>query len=103
MDDKKHNLEVTGLGIKKAIKLSVDDLKKRYEPVKITSAIQWFFFKLKSYNIINFSAGNRRNDMNKFKKVQGLMWTGSAISNAEWTGCRLRVCFRYFLDSILYF
>jgi len=28
--------------------------------------------------------------MNLFKKVQGLMWTGTAISNAKWTGCRLR-------------
>ncbi|KAL7078515.1 hypothetical protein ACQ4LE_002132 [Meloidogyne hapla] len=76
LDERKHHLEVNGLGIKKGINLSVDDLKNKYEPVKITSAIQ--------------CAGNRRNDMNKFKKVQGLMWTGTAISNAEWAGCRLR-------------
>ncbi|CAK5076844.1 unnamed protein product [Meloidogyne enterolobii] len=76
LDERKHFLEVNGLGIKKGINLSVKDLKNKYEPVKITSTIQ--------------CAGNRRNDMNKFKKVQGLMWTGTAISNAEWTGCRLR-------------
>uniref|UniRef100_A0A914LN29 sulfite oxidase n=1 Tax=Meloidogyne incognita TaxID=6306 RepID=A0A914LN29_MELIC len=76
LDERKHFLEVNGLGIKRGINLSVNDLKNKYEPVKITSTIQ--------------CAGNRRNDMNKFKKVQGLMWTGTAISNAEWTGCRLR-------------
>lgn len=48
--------------------------------------------KFKNF-LFNFSAGNRRNDMNNYKKVQGLMWTGTAISNAEWTGCRLRVIF----------
>nr|CAD2177980.1 unnamed protein product [Meloidogyne enterolobii] len=76
LDERKHFLEVNGLGIKRGINLSVNDLKNKFEPVKITSTIQ--------------CAGNRRNDMNKFKKVQGLMWTGTAISNAEWTGCRLR-------------
>ena len=30
----------------------------------------------------------------RFKKVQGLMWEGTAISNAKWTGVRLRVSFR---------
>lgn len=48
-----------------------------YEPVSITAAVQ--------------CAGNRGNDMNDFKKVQGLMWTGTAISNAKWSGARLRV------------
>uniref|UniRef100_A0A915DUQ3 Oxidoreductase molybdopterin-binding domain-containing protein n=1 Tax=Ditylenchus dipsaci TaxID=166011 RepID=A0A915DUQ3_9BILA len=51
-------------------------LNQQYEPVSITSVVQ--------------CAGNRRNDMNAFKKVQGLMWTGTAISNAKWTGVRLR-------------
>lgn len=76
IDEAKHRVNVSGLGIKKDISLDVDDLRNKYEPVKLTSTIQ--------------CAGNRRNDMNAFKKVQGLMWAGTAISNAEWTGCRLR-------------
>ena len=45
--------------------------------VHITSAIQ--------------CSGNRRANMNAYKKVQGLMWKETAISNAKWTGVRLRV------------
>lgn len=67
-----------GLGVKNNIKLSVQNLSENYEQVSVISVVQ--------------CAGNRRNDMNSFKKVQGLMWTGTAISNAKWTGCRLRVC-----------
>lgn len=66
-----------GLGIKRSITLTVQDVKMRYQPVSVTSTVQ--------------CAGNRRNDMNDYKKVQGLMWTGTAISNAKWTGARLRV------------
>lgn len=57
--------------------LSVEELKKKYKSYTIGSVIQ--------------CAGNRRADMNQYKKVQGLMWEGTAISNAEWTGVRLRV------------
>lgn len=74
-----HRLSVEGLAIKKPIVLSVSDLKKNYKEVSVTSAIQ--------------CAGNRRADMNRYKKVQGLMWEGTAISNAKWTGVRLRVSF----------
>lgn len=56
--------------------LSVEELKKKYKSYTIGSVIQ--------------CAGNRRADMNQYKKVQGLMWEGTAISNAEWTGVRLR-------------
>lgn len=38
--------------------------------------------------------------MNEYKKVQGLMWDGTAISNAKWTGVRLRV--RSNLDGYFY-
>ncbi|KAI1723667.1 oxidoreductase molybdopterin binding domain-containing protein [Ditylenchus destructor] len=71
-----HKLQLDGIGLKRSVSLSVKDLKMNYEPVSVTSTVQ--------------CAGNRRNDMNDFKKVQGLMWTGTAISNAKWTGCRLR-------------
>ncbi|KAI3413648.1 hypothetical protein GPALN_011137 [Globodera pallida] len=71
-----HCVRIDGIGVDKQIVLSVDDLRNKFEPVTITSAIQ--------------CAGNRRYDMNQSKKVQGLMWTGTAISNAKWKGCRLR-------------
>ncbi|CAD5229565.1 unnamed protein product [Bursaphelenchus okinawaensis] len=75
-DIKKHRLQVSGLGINKPVELNVDDLKLKYEPVDVISVVQ--------------CAGNRRNDMNEYKKVNGLMWTGTAISCAKWTGVRLR-------------
>lgn len=73
--------------MKKNIKLSVSDLKKKYKQVSVVSVVQ--------------CAGNRRNEMNDFKKVQGLMWTGTAISNAKWTGVRLRVGFIQFLNHAM--
>ncbi|XGW27752.1 hypothetical protein V3C99_007944 [Haemonchus contortus] len=76
IDPKEHRLTVEGVGVKRPINLSVDELKNNYRPVSITSAIQ--------------CAGNRRADMNKYKKTQGLAWNGTAISNAQWTGVRLR-------------
>lgn len=76
-DEKSHIVIIEGEGIRKPIKLSVEELKRDYEPCSVVSVVQ--------------CAGNRRNDMNNYKKVNGLMWTGTAISNAKWTGARLRV------------
>ncbi|CAJ0577130.1 unnamed protein product, partial [Mesorhabditis spiculigera] len=70
-DEKQHRVEVKG-----KFKLSVEDLKQKYEPVSVKSVVQ--------------CAGNRRADMNAEKAVQGLMWTGTAIGCAKWTGVRLR-------------
>ncbi|KAI6191387.1 Sulfite oxidase, mitochondrial [Aphelenchoides bicaudatus] len=75
-DAKNHVVVVDGEGIRRPIKLTVEQLKLQYEPVSVVSVVQ--------------CAGNRRNDMNDYKKVNGLMWTGTAISNAKWSGCRLR-------------
>lgn len=66
IDEKEHRVVVEGLGIKQPISLTIDELKTKYEPISIDSVVQ--------------CAGNRRNDMHNFKKVQGLMWTGTAIS-----------------------
>ncbi|KAI6173931.1 Sulfite oxidase, mitochondrial [Aphelenchoides besseyi] len=74
--EKDHFVHIEGEGIKNSIRLSVEQLKMEYEPCSVVSVIQ--------------CAGNRRNDMNNYKKVNGLMWTGTAISNAKWTGARLR-------------
>uniref|UniRef100_A0A914PIX6 sulfite oxidase n=1 Tax=Panagrolaimus davidi TaxID=227884 RepID=A0A914PIX6_9BILA len=76
INEKDHRLNVEGLSIKKPLVLSVDQLKKDFEETSVTTAIQ--------------CAGNRRSDMNKYKKVQGLMWEGTAMGNAKWTGVRLR-------------
>ncbi|PAV64919.1 hypothetical protein WR25_10554 [Diploscapter pachys] len=76
VDVSKHHLQVEGLGVKRPLNLSVDELKNSFAPVHITSAIQ--------------CSGNRRANMNAYKKVQGLMWKETAISNAKWTGVRLR-------------
>ncbi|KAK6025121.1 cytochrome b5-like Heme/Steroid binding domain protein, partial [Ostertagia ostertagi] len=54
VDPKKHRLTIDGKGVKRPMKLSVDELKKNYRPVSITSAIQ--------------CTGNRRSDMSKKRK-----------------------------------
>lgn len=74
-DRKTHKLEVHSTNGKKT-QLSVDELKNKFKAYTIGSVIQ--------------CAGNRRFEMNQYKKVQGLMWEGTAISNAKWTGARLR-------------
>uniref|UniRef100_A0A915C169 sulfite oxidase n=1 Tax=Parascaris univalens TaxID=6257 RepID=A0A915C169_PARUN len=76
IDVKTHRLKVDGLGVKRAIVLSVDDLKRNFRQVSVSATLQ--------------CAGNRRVEMAKFKKVQGLAWRGQAIGNAKWTGVRLR-------------
>uniref|UniRef100_A0A0N5BRX7 sulfite oxidase n=1 Tax=Strongyloides papillosus TaxID=174720 RepID=A0A0N5BRX7_STREA len=85
IDEKKHTLTIEGKYLKKPITLKVEDLKKKYKEYSITSVVQ--------------CAGNRRAEMNKYSKVQGLMWEGTAISNAKWTGVRLRdVLLDYLID-----
>lgn len=41
IDERTHNVEITGIGIKKNVFLTVDDIKKNFEQVKIQSVIQW--------------------------------------------------------------
>ncbi|GMR31175.1 hypothetical protein PMAYCL1PPCAC_01370, partial [Pristionchus mayeri] len=69
-------VHIEGVEVRKELDLSVGDLKKKYKEYEITSAVQ--------------CSGNRRAEMQKYKKVAGLMWEGYAISNAKWTGVRLR-------------
>eukprot|EP01080_Neovahlkampfia_damariscottae_P003201 gene3201-5517_t len=75
VDPKTYVLYVEAEGVKKQIKLTLDDLKK-FKEHKIVTTIQ--------------CAGNRRSEMNEVKRVKGLNWTGGAIGNAEWTGVYLR-------------
>ncbi|VDM46102.1 unnamed protein product [Toxocara canis] len=75
-DIKTHRVRIDGLGLRRPVVLSVDDLKRKFKEVTISATLQ--------------CAGNRRVEMAKFKKVQGLAWKGQAIGNAKWTGVRLR-------------
>lgn len=62
-------------------KLSLDDIKTKFQKHKIVATIQ--------------CAGNRRKEMESSGVVQGLKWEGGAIGNAEWTGVRLRDLLEY--------
>ncbi|KAL8914672.1 MAG: hypothetical protein Q9171_000684 [Xanthocarpia ochracea] len=56
---------------------SLQDLKEKFEEHNITATLQ--------------CSGNRRKHMtNESRSTNGLQWEGGAISNAEWTGVRLR-------------
>lgn len=56
---------------------SIDDLKNKFEPVTITATLE--------------CSGNRRKHMTEeSRSTNGLQWGVGAISNAEWTGVRLR-------------
>jgi sulfite oxidase len=56
---------------------SINELKSKFEPVKITATLQ--------------CSGNRRKHMTEeARSTSGLQWNIGAISNAEWTGVRLR-------------
>lgn len=56
---------------------SLKDLKEKFEPVTITATLQ--------------CSGNRRKHMTKeVRPTKGLQWSAGGISNAEWTGVRLR-------------
>lgn len=55
INSEKHRLSISGIGIKKTIALSVNDIKRKYKPITINSSIQ--------------CAGNRRAIMGSHKKV----------------------------------
>lgn len=76
VDAEKHKLTIDGLTIRRPLVLSVRDLKRQFARVSVNATLQ--------------CAGNRRVEMSQMKKVQGLNWKGTAISNAKWTGARLR-------------
>ena len=76
IDPEEFKLEIEGPGIPEGLSLSLDDLKTKFEPISVTATLQ--------------CAGNRRKEMHEVKPVKGLQWRGGAISNAVWTGVRLR-------------
>lgn len=68
-------VELSGVGIRRPISLSVDEMKKKFKVRTITSAMP--------------CAGNRRSDMNETQPVRGLQWRVGAAGNASWTGVLL--------------
>ncbi|XP_076861178.1 sulfite oxidase, mitochondrial [Brachyhypopomus gauderio] len=81
VDPSKYRLKIEGLP-GNAVSLTLDELKSNFPKYTVTATIQ--------------CAGNRRSDMNKVKQVKGLNWGFAAISNAKWSGARLRdVLYRY--------
>ncbi|XP_029948572.1 sulfite oxidase, mitochondrial isoform X2 [Salarias fasciatus] len=75
VDPASYRLQVEGLP-GGALTLSLQDLKTRFPKHTVTATLQ--------------CAGNRRSEMNKVKQVKGLNWGIAAISNATWSGARLR-------------
>ncbi|KAM7005861.1 sulfite oxidase, mitochondrial isoform 1-T1 [Tautogolabrus adspersus] len=75
VDPDSYQLQVEGLS-EGVLMLSLKDLKTRFQKHTVTATLQ--------------CAGNRRSEMNKVKQVKGLNWGIAAISNATWSGVRLR-------------
>lgn len=57
------------------MKLSMNELEKRFDPVNIPDALA--------------CDGNRRGELNLIKKSKGFTWGSGAVSCAYWKGCRL--------------
>lgn len=75
VDPASYKLHVDGLP-GGSLTLSLEELKTRFPKHTITATLQ--------------CAGNRRSEMNKVKQVKGLNWGIAAISNATWSGAKLR-------------
>ncbi|KAG7477434.1 hypothetical protein MATL_G00069530 [Megalops atlanticus] len=75
VDPETYQLEIEGLP-GGPVSLSLAELKSRFPKHTVTATLQ--------------CAGNRRSEMNQVKQVKGLNWGIGAISNATWSGARLR-------------
>ncbi|KAI9206095.1 Oxidoreductase, molybdopterin-binding domain-containing protein [Polychytrium aggregatum] len=69
-------IKIEGPGIPDDYSVSLDDIKRIGKEVELTVTLE--------------CAGNRRKDMHDTKPTKGLLWTQGAISNAVYTGVRLR-------------
>ena len=69
------SVTVDGVGVRRAMNMSVSEMKARFNVVTITTAMQ--------------CAGNRRSEMDEHRPVKGLQWQKGAMSNTTWTGVRL--------------
>ncbi len=75
VDRDRYRLRVHGL-VSKALSLSLDDIKNRFEKRTLTATLQ--------------CAGNRRRELVEYKPIDDqLAWGIEAIGTAEWAGVRL--------------
>lgn len=76
LDPITYRLEIRGVDGKTVKCYSLNELKTNFPQYTVDAVVQ--------------CAGNRRNEMSAVKKVKGGSWEHGAISNASWTGVRLR-------------
>jgi len=71
-------VEVTGVGLRRPVSLSIADLRRRFTTHTVTTTMQ--------------CAGNRRSNMkaDDDRAVRGLPWGVGAVATARWTGVLLR-------------
>ena len=81
IDDSSYQLEIV-FEDDKCSTLTLDELKKKFEIVRVESTIQ--------------CAGNRRFEANQQGITRGTEWRGGAIGNAIWTGIRVYDIIKYF-------
>jgi sulfite oxidase len=81
IDEKRFKVEISGIGVRRPLYFTVEELKKKFQVHTISAALQ--------------CAGNRRSEMAQVKHVRGLSWGTAAISNAEWTGVKLVDVLKY--------
>lgn len=70
-------VEVSGVGLRRPVTLTIDELRKRFPAHTVTTSLQ--------------CAGNRRSDMkaDDDRTVRGLPWRSGAVGTARWTGVLL--------------
>ena len=76
VDPSNYALEVSGEGLPSPIRLTLNDLKTKFEQHTVVATLQ--------------CTGNRRSDLQAVKPIKGLAWSAGAIGNAEWSGVRVR-------------
>jgi DMSO/TMAO reductase YedYZ molybdopterin-dependent catalytic subunit len=74
IDARSWQLVLAGTSVQQPLTLSLEDLKRRFEPVTLAA--------------VNQCSGNRRGLFSP--RVPGVQWGNGAMGNARWTGVRLR-------------
>jgi len=76
-------VEVSGVGLRRPVRLTIADLRRRFTTYTVTTSLQ--------------CAGNRRSDMkaDDDRAVRGLPWGIGSVGTARWTGVLLCDMLRY--------
>jgi sulfite oxidase len=75
IDPARYVLEVKGQGLR-TVHLTLEDMRKLFSQYTVEATLH--------------CAGNRRSEMQRVREAKGLAWGVGAVSNAAWTGVRLR-------------